>query len=407
MTGRRNLLDLIAGKEMVVVVGSGGVGKTSISAAMALYGASALGAKVLVLTIDPARRLADALGISGLGNVERRVPDAAFADAHIPVRGELWAAQLDTKRSWDDLVMRYAANEEEAFKILENPLYQGFAGRFIQSHDYIAMERLYELHTKGEYDIIVVDTPPSRNAVDFVEAPKRVQEFFGGRLLRLLTAPYRMGGDVGGRVITFATKPFYRVADQILGSQFLEDIAEFFLSFQSMYDGFAKRAAAVEQLLRSKQTTFAVVTTLESAAFTEAQYFCELLAENRMPLGALILNKVLPEYLLDLEVGRRGDALTEEDLAGELSVLLGEAEPRITGRVLREMAQNFANFQTVAIRDAEEEDTMRDRPDVVARVPFLADDLVDLSGLAQLGRGLFGAGDLVEAGDAALGIGPG
>lgn len=389
--------DLISGKEMVVTVGSGGVGKTSISATMALHAASSLGIKVLVITVDPARRLADALGIAGLGNLESQVSDAAFTSAGLAVRGELWAVQLDTKRSWDDLVMRNAASEEEAFKILENPLYQGFSARFIQSHDYIAMERLYDLHSQGNYDLIVVDTPPSRNAVDFVEAPKRVQEFFGGRLLRLLTVPYRVGGDFGGRVINFATRPFYRIADQILGSQFLEDIAEFFLSFQSMYEGFTRRAAAIETLLKSRQTTFVVVSTLEPAAFSEAQYFCELLAQNSMPVGALVLNKVLPEYLLDLELGRKAGLLSDPSLvktiAPSIGVVSEKDRERMLSRVLKEVAKNFTDFQTVALREAEEEKSMSFRPGVVAKVPFVPTDLVDISGLSKLAAGLFGEGE--------------
>lgn len=403
------LAELISGKEMVITVGSGGVGKTSISATMALHAASTLGIKVLVITVDPARRLADALGVVGLGNLESQVSETSFKSAGLPVRGELWAVQLDTKRSWDDLVMRYAASDEEAFKILENPLYQGFSARFIQSHDYIAMERLYDLHSQGKYDLIVVDTPPSRNAVDFVEAPKRVQEFFGGRLLRLLTVPYRVGGDFGGRVINFAAKPFYKIADQILGSQFLEDIAEFFLSFQSMYEGFTRRAAAIETLLKSRQATFVVVSTLEPAAFSEAQFFCELLVRNSMPVGALILNKVLPEYLLDVELGRKAERLSDTSLAKAVAASIGvtsdKDKERMLGRVLHEVGENFTNFQTAALREAEEEKSMRFRPDVVAKVPFVPTDLVDLGGLSKLASGLFGE-ESGEGGSSDKGLAP-
>ena len=168
--------------------GSGGVGKTSIAAATALAAATRLGGKVLVLTIDPARRLADALGLEAVGNVERRVDLTSCTDEP---RGELWAAMLDTKRSWDELVLRHAPDEETAYRILDNRLYHNITGRFVQSHDYIAMERLFDLHASGEYDLIVIDTPPTRNAIDFLEAPARMADFFGGRLLRWLTMPYR------------------------------------------------------------------------------------------------------------------------------------------------------------------------------------------------------------------------
>ena len=222
--------------------GSGGVGKTTTAAAAALAATVHLGGRVLVLTIDPARRLANALGLSGFGNVERRVPDDLMRAAGLEPRGELYAAMLDTKASWDDLVLRHAPDEETAYRILENRLYVNLTGRFVQSHDYIAMERLYDLHATGRYDLIVVDTPPTRNAIDFLEAPERMAEFFGGRLLRWLTMPYRIGGRRGARLVNFASRPFYQMADRILGSQFLQDIGEFFLNFQTMEDGFRRRA---------------------------------------------------------------------------------------------------------------------------------------------------------------------
>src|SRR5579875_3413144 len=202
---------------------------------------------------------------------------------------------LDTKQSWDALVRRHAPDLMTARRILENPLYQNIAGKFVQSHDYIAMERRYELHAEGRYDLIVVDTPPTRNALDFIEAPQRMSEFFSSKLLRLLIAPYR------SRVINLASRPFYQVADRVLGSQFLEDIAEFFILFQTMYGGFVERATAVERLLRDKRTTFVVVSTLEAAPVHEAEFFIKVLTAKRFNLGALVLNKVLPAYLLDEE----------------------------------------------------------------------------------------------------------
>src|SRR5690348_17769125 len=178
-------------------------------------------------------------------------------------------------------------------------MYHNVTARFVQSHDYIAMERLYEVHASGEYDLIIIDTPPTRNAIDFLEAPKRMAEFFGGRLLRWLTLPYRVGGRRGTRVLNVASKPFYQMADRILVSKFLEDIAEFFLAFQTMYDGFVERARGVERLLHDRRTTFAVVTTLEAAPLYEAENFCSVLRDRGFHLGALVLNKTLPDYLLD------------------------------------------------------------------------------------------------------------
>src|SRR5207237_6490377 len=198
---------LLAAKEIVIVCGSGGVGKTTAAAAAAAMAAVSLGGQVLVVTVDPARRLANALGLEGFGNLEKPVPAEAFKLAGVEPRVELWAAMLDTKQSWDDLVKRHAPDPATARRILENPLYQNVSGRFVQSHDYIAMERLYEIHTTGDYDLIVVDTPPTRNAIDFLEAPNRMADFFSSRFLRLLTAPAR------SRALSFATKPFYNIAD--------------------------------------------------------------------------------------------------------------------------------------------------------------------------------------------------
>src|SRR2546430_10381530 len=174
------------------------------------------------------------------------------------------------------------------------------------------MERLFDVHAAGRSALIIITTPPTRNAIDFLEAPKRMADFFGGRLLRWLTMPYRMGGRRGARVLNVASRPFYQLADRILGSQFLQDIAEFFLSFQSMYDGFARRAEAVQRLLHDRRTTFAVVTTLEGAPLREAQFFCEQLTKRDFHLGALVLNKTLPDYLLSADGARAADALAAE-----------------------------------------------------------------------------------------------
>ena len=263
---------LLATKEIVICCGSGGVGKTTTAAAMAAMAATHQGGKVLVLTVDPAKRLANALGLEQFGNVEKRVPAEAFAAVGVEPRGELWAAMLDTKQSWDDLVERHAPDAATRKAILDNPLYQNVTGKFVQSHDYIAMERLYEIHSSGRYDLIVVDTPPTRNAIDFLEAPERMADFFSSRLLRWLIAPYQ------SRLFNVASKPFYNVADRILGSQFLEDIAEFFILFQTMYGGFVERAKAVTRTLSDRCTTFVVVSTLESAPVQEAELRDELSA---------------------------------------------------------------------------------------------------------------------------------
>jgi anion-transporting ArsA/GET3 family ATPase len=371
---------LLAAKEIVIHCGSGGVGKTTTAAAAAAMAAVHHGGKVLVLTVDPAKRLANALGLEAFGNKETQVPPAAFLAAGVEPRGELWAAMLDTKQSWDDLVRRHAPDVATRDAILANPLYKNITGRFVQSHDYIAMERLYEIHASGTYDLIVVDTPPTRNAIDFLEAPERMADFFSSRLLRWLTVPAR------SRVLSLASKPFYSVADRILGSKFLEDIAEFFLLFQTMYDGFVERAKAGTHTLEDKRTTFVVVSTLESAPVREAEFFIDALEERGLHLGAVVLNKVLPSWFLARGTTASAKALCADAdaLAAQLPPSLGE--PEQVARVLREVGESFLNFQVVAKREAETRAELSAGPEVIAAVPYFDRDINDLAGLLELGE---------------------
>jgi anion-transporting ArsA/GET3 family ATPase len=315
------------------------------------------------------------------------VPDSAFTAAGVKPRGELWAAMLDTKESWDSLIRQHAPDEQTRDEILANPLYQNIAGRFVQSHDYIAMERLYEIHSAGEYDLIVVDTPPTRNALDFLDAPERLADFFSSRLLRWLIVPYR------SKLINVATKPFYQISDRILGTEFMGDISEFFILFQTMYDGFVERSKAVGRLLSDRRTTFVVVSTLEATPLREAEFFAEQLTERKLHLGAIVLNKVLPDYLQ----GRAGTKVAEamkdraEDLAAELSPVLtksgrGLGDPAQIARVLTEVADSYLNFQVVALREMEERASLAVAPEVLATVPFFDTDIYDLSGLLRLGE---------------------
>ena len=372
---------LVAAKEILVFCGSGGVGKTTTAAATAAMAAIKQGGRVLVLTVDPAKRLANAMGLEALGNVETRVPQEAFEAAGVTCRGELWAAMLDTKQSWDNLVRRHAPDAETVSRILENPLYQNVSGRFVQSHEYIALERLYELHSEGSFDLIIIDTPPTRNALDFLEAPDRMADFFSSRLLRLLIVPYR------SRLVNLASRPFYQVADRVLGSQFLEDIAEFFILFQTMYDGFVQRARAVERLMHDKRTSFVVVSTLEAAPVHEAEYFIEVLKAKRFHLGALVLNKVLPDEFLEAGAGRRAQWLSEHtgEVAGKVAPTAG-ADPVQVERVLNEVAESFRNFEVVAQREAKQRAELANVPDVVVSVPYFDTDIYDLAGLVRLGE---------------------
>jgi anion-transporting ArsA/GET3 family ATPase len=375
---------LLAAKEIAITCGSGGVGKTSVAAALGTMAATHLGGRVLVLTVDPARRLAGALGLEAVGNVEKQVPADAFTTAGARPRGELWVAMLDTKQSWDDLVRRHAPDVRTRDAILANPLYTNITAKFVQSHDYIAMERLFEIHSSGRYDLLVVDTPPTRNALDFLDAPARMAEFFSSRLLRWLTVPYR------SRFVTMASKPFYTVADRILGTKFLEDIAEFFSLFQTMERGFVSRAKEVTRVLGDRRTTFAVITTLEASPLHEAEFFMEALRARKLQLGALVFNKVLPAYLRDEEATEAAEVLraANVELGTELAPLVAAPEQRVAG-VLAEVASSFANFRVVAQREAEQRAELAVAPEVTVAVPYLDEDIHDLAGLLRLGDRLW------------------
>ena len=386
-TRRASLDGLMASKEIVVACGPGGVGKTTTAAAAAAMAASRLGGKVLVLTVDPARRLADALGLEGIGNTERRVPEETFLAAGVKPMGELWAAMLDTKESWDSLIRLHAPDARTRDEILSNPLYRNISSRFVQSHDYIAMERLFEIHSEGNYDLIVVDTPPTRNALDFLDAPERMAEFFSSRLLRWLIIPYR------SRLVNFASKPFYQVADRILGTQFLEDVAEFFILFQSMYDGFVERARAVHRLMADRRTSFIVVSTLEAVPLREAEFFAQSLKDRRLHLGAIVLNKVLPAYLRDPQGAVVAEKLRDraDELAEAVAPKVRSGDVSQVRRVLSEVGRSYIDYRVVAQREAEQQAELATVPEALVSVPYFETDVYDLAGLLRLGEQLWGS----------------
>ena len=287
-----NLRDVLQHGRLVVVCGSGGVGKTTMSASLGAFAAHAYQRRVLVLTVDPARRLADALGLESFGNAVVEVdPQLLIRDGVAPA-GSMYAAMIDTKASWDELIARCAPNAEVREKVLTNKLYKNLTERFVHSHDYIAMERLYEAQQSSNYDLVIVDTPPSRNALDVLDAPKRMKEFFASRLLRLLTS------QAQSRLFSLAAKPFFIVADRILGARFLSDITEFFTLFRTMEEGFVARANEVEAVLKHQDTSFIVVTTLEPAPLRESNFLIDELRNRSFQLSSVIANRVTPIELL-------------------------------------------------------------------------------------------------------------
>jgi anion-transporting ArsA/GET3 family ATPase len=369
--------EVLEEKRICICAGSGGVGKTTTSAAIAA-GMAAKGLKVCVLTIDPAKRLADSLGLEELGNEARRVEEALFERQGIEIKGELWAMMLDAKATFDELIARQAPDEESRDRVLDNRIYQQISSALAGSQEYMAMEKLFELHTEGDFDLLVLDTPPTRNALDFLDAPKRLTQFIEGRSLRMFMRPTGLAAKVAGRGASVALSVFKR----IVGFDLLADLAEFFNAFSGMVDGFQARAKRVNKLLAEPTTCFLVVCGPQGEPIDEAVYFHRKLVEAKLPFGGVIVNKVhYPAEKL------RGEA---DDLPATLTERLdGDAD------LAQRVAANFSDYQALAERDARNIDHLASelRTRGVIRVPYLDEDVHDLAGLAEINRYLFATGE--------------
>jgi anion-transporting ArsA/GET3 family ATPase len=362
--------------EIVVCAGSGGVGKTTTAAAIAVEG-SVRGKKTVVLTIDPARRLASALGLKELSSEPRKVDTRKFSSAGLKPEGELHALMLDTKTTFDKVVMQYAPSREQAERIIANRFYRNISSTLSGTQEYMAMEKLFELYTEGDYDLIVIDTPPTRNALDFLDAPRRLTEFFESRVLRWFLFPYLKAGGGVMRLANVAATTFLRVVKRIVGTDVLEDTAEFFANLEGMYDGFKQRARDVASLLRSDITSFVVVTSPSAESVAEATYFASRLNESDLPFGAVVVNRVHPRLGNGIDVRPRQLAKLEAmDASGRLLAKLLDNEEAFA-RVVRLEAQNL---------DALARKIPRHR---WVWVPYLEREAVDFRGLAEVASHLF------------------
>lgn len=294
---------------IVVCCGSGGVGKTTTAAALGLRAAER-GRKVVVLTIDPARRLAQSMGIDSLDNIPRRVKGIDDSAG-----GELHAMMLDMKRTFDEIVEAHA-DPERAAAILGNPFYQSLSAGFAGTQEYMAMEKLGQLRARDEWDLIVVDTPPSRSALDFLDAPKRLGSFLDGKLIRVLLAPAKMGGRAGMKFLNVGMSMMTGALGKVLGGQLLKDVQTFVAAMDSMFGGFRTRADATYKLLQAPGTAFLVVAAPERDALREAAYFVERLAAEEMPLAGLVLNRVHGSGAAQLSAERALAAAENLDEAG-------------------------------------------------------------------------------------------
>jgi anion-transporting ArsA/GET3 family ATPase len=360
----------IAGRQVIVCVGAGGVGKTTVSAALAL-GLAAGGKRVAVVTIDPARRLADALGLDELGNEPRLVDPSRFAGHGIEVEGELWAMMLDPKHTFDDLIEQLSPDERSRDEILANRIYQQLSSAVAGSQEFTAIAKLYELHASGRFDVLVLDTPPSRNALDFLDAPDRLLGFLEGKALRALLAPTGLAARVMGR----GTGMLFGVLQKVTGVDLLADMSVFFRALGGLLDGFRQRAAAVKALLADPATTFLIVTSPRREPADEAVFFANRLADAGMTLGGVVVNRVTPAAGLDEEPAAVESALRDQ---------LGDALAHKVGAA-------YADARALARREAALIERLRGAtgdPDPLL-LAQLGGDVHDVDGLVRVCAGLF------------------
>ena len=359
-----SLDELVREARILVCCGSGGVGKTTVAAAIGMEAAKE-GRKAVVVTIDPAKRLADALGLDALTDE----PGSVEGDWE----GSMDALMLDTKNTFDNLVTKHAGTPEQAEAILSNRFYRNVSGALSATQEFMAMEKLYELHEETDYELIVVDTPPSRHALDFLDAPSTLTRFLEHPLFRIVIAPTR--GIV--KAMNVAAQAFLRTVSKVVGSEVIEDAIAFFKAFEGMEEGFRQRAARVDELLADDGTAFVLVASPRRDTIEEATYFADQLVEADLAVRALVVNRMHPRF---------GDGLAEATR---------ERANTLDGTDLGGLYANLADFQLVAAREDEHLASLASEvePAPVVRVPFLERDVHDMDGLAELATHLFSHDD--------------
>ena len=387
---------------IIVCCGSGGVGKTTTAAALGLRAAER-GRHVVVLTVDPARRLAQSMGLTSLDNTPRPVP-GAVGDPQLG--GTLHAMMLDMKRTFDEIVEAHS-DPGRAAQILANPFYQSLSSSFAGTQEYMAMEKLGQLRQSDEWDLIVVDTPPSRSALDFLDAPQRLGRFLDGRLIRLLSAPTRVGGRAYLRVVTAGFSMLTGVITKVIGTQVLRDVQTFVAAFDTMFGGFRQRADDTYRLLQAPGTAFLVIATPEPDALREASYFVERLSQDRMPLAGLIVNRVHRSLAAQLSAARSLAAAETLESAPTATLARPNARPNdgatvastrypLAATALRLHAERMQLGERE--RRLEEHFTAAHPMIPVVEVPAQPEDVHDLDGLRAIGAELARAA-ATETGD--------
>ena len=362
------LSEALVRNDVLICVGAGGVGKTTIAATIALRAAEQ-GKRSLVCTIDPARRLADSLGLSELGNAEARIPEERLAQAGLNADAQLYAMMLDTKRTWDEFIERYAPADKRE-QILASRFYQSLSSSLAGSQEYIAMEKLWQLHAQQRYQLVVLDTPPTAHALDFLDAPNRVLDFLDNDAARWLLRPALVAGRWGLQLFSFGGNYVAKTLAKLTGADTLRELAEFMLSISGMNESFRERAAQVRELLAAERTAFVLVTTPRLEGIDEVVHFHRVLQQNHMAIAALVVNRVHPAPL-DSDWS---------DAAGEPKPLRAKLEATLSER------------RMAAERDADAISRIRSlcEPTPLIQVPALPSDIHDLASLWRMSGFLFG-----------------
>jgi anion-transporting ArsA/GET3 family ATPase len=374
-----SLANLVAERRIIVCVGSGGVGKTTTAASLGLMGARA-GKRTLVLTIDPAKRLANALGIDMIGHDVKAVPADKLALGGAPVAGALDAMMLDQKRAFDEIVERYAKDPEARERIFKNRIYRQISSTLAGSHEYAAMAKLYDIAQTQDYDLVVLDTPPTANALDFLDAPERLTAAIDSPAIQWFMKPYMAAGRFSLKALGMGASFVLKRLARFVGSQFLDDMAQFFVEFNTILGGFRERAAEVFSLLRQPDVAFVLVSSAEPMSVDEAIYFHDRLVESQMPLGAFVVNRVhqTPPSTIDREA-----------LIARL-----ESRPELRGYTPDDVIQVAADFDRthkeflqLAQIDAKQIQRLGERSSnraPIVAVPFFDRDIYDVAGLSEM-----------------------
>lgn len=385
--GRQALRALVAEKRVLVCVGSGGVGKTTTAATLGLLGAS-MGRRSLVITIDPARRLANALGLNGLSHTPQRIDESITRSAGVAPPAELFAMMLDLKAAWDDMLRRTAPDEETARKILGNRFYEALSRDLPGAHEFIACECLHHLASSGEWDLVVLDTPPTSNALDFLEAPNRILAVLDNEAFRYFASRKQSLGlrFLDGSLLQSAAGRAQSVLARFAGAEVLEEIGDFIVLLRDLYDPLTARARAFQALLGGEDTRFLVVSSPQPAALSEARFFLTELGRRSLPLGALVVNRVTPSPGSALEVLADPDwetHLTTRGLEGAEAARLAAVLDEAT-RQQQKLATLDAAAVDALLGDVRAAHASGAAPIPVVEVPRLPDAVHDAKRLVEL-----------------------